>query len=476
MIITSLNFLYLLLFALIVYYLLPLRPQNYWLLLVSYAFYMTWSWHFALALLLLTCTNFYLAQRLRVNEQSRPTLLWTGISLNVGAWLCFRIADFYLPEVLKLLSRVGLQTETHGLEILLPVGLAYYALQNISYLVDVYRGQLKASTNLVDFALYLAYFPKLLSGPIERARIFLPKLANRREVDNEVLTRSMTILMIGLLRKLLVADTISSVIFWDAFETPANYTGPELIGLLLLYGLFLYNDFAGYTGIVRGVSGLFGIELSPNFKQPYFARSFTEFWNSWHITLSHWLRDYIYFPISRALVRRNPSQRNVPNLILPPLITMLVSGLWHGPGWHMLLWGFLHGLYQIVERLPLLWRPIVPPQRQPWWRQGLSMGIVFTLVSLAWVPFVMELPVAFAYWRGMFDWTYTDVRYWRILTFVPCFGFTVALDWMQHRYRDEAPFLGWPRLAQASLLAAFLFLLVIMIQIDYEVPFVYQGF
>ena len=138
---------------------------------------------------------------------------------------------------------------------------------------------------------------------------------------------------------------------------------------LIVYGFALYNDFAGYTGVVRGVSGLFGIELSPNFNVPYFARSLSEFWSRWHITLSQWLRDYIYFPTSRALLRRNPSRANISNILLPPLLTMLASGLWHGTGWAMLLWGALHGVYLIRERLLALWHPAGPPPLQPRWRQ-----------------------------------------------------------------------------------------------------------
>jgi alginate O-acetyltransferase complex protein AlgI len=473
---TSLHFVYFLLAVLLVYYLLPRRGQNYWLLAASYIFYVSWAWQFALLLLLSTAANFTLARRLRRNGQNRRWLLWAGVLLNVTLLLIFRLAHFYLPELLTLMARGGIELRAGGLQILLPVGLAYYTLQNISYLVDVYRGQLQAATDPVDFALYLAYFPKLLSGPIERARSFLPRLAQPRLVDNGVLAKGLTLIVIGLARKLLVADTLASIIFWNAFETPAFYTGPELIGWLLLYGFYLYNDFAGYTSMARGVSQLFGIELAANFKQPYFARTFAEFWNSWHITLSHWLRDYIFFPASRALLRRNPSRRNLANLLLPPLVTMLVSGLWHGLGWGLLVWGGLHGLYQVAERLPSLWRPVVPAQQQPRWRQGLSILIVQLLVTAAWVPFVMELPTALAYWQGMLDWTYPIIRFRRIFFLVPFFAAIMLLDWFQYRADDEAIFLRWPRPVQASLLAACLFLLMIIGQVDYEEPFVYLGF
>jgi D-alanyl-lipoteichoic acid acyltransferase DltB (MBOAT superfamily) len=466
--ITSFRFVLFLLPVLAVYYFLPRRPQNYWLLLVSYAFFLTWDWQFALVLFILTAGNFVLAQFLGSNNQRRRGILWFGILMNLGALVYFRIANFFLPGMLDLLARLGVQTVSGALQILLPIGLSYYILENISYLVDVSRKQVAASRDFVDFALYLAYFPKLLAGPIERASAFLPKLAEQRIVDNDVLARSFTLIVIGAVRKLVIADYLASLMFWDVFETPAKYTAPELIAWLLMYALILYNDFAGYTSIVRGMSGLFGIELSPNFSQPYFARNFTEFWNRWHITLSHWLRDYIFFPISRALLRRNPSRRNLPNVVLPPLATMLASGLWHGFSLHMLFWGVMHGFYQVAERILSLWRPVIPPQQMPTWRQVTAMIAVFLLVVLAWVPFRMELPVAFEFWRGMLDWTHKVIRFRRVLV--------VSLDWLQYHYKDEAVFLRFPRPAQAVLLAGSIFMILILSQADISEPFVYQGF
>ena len=474
--ITSLYFVLFTLLTLVVYYVLPRRQQNYWLLIVSYIFCITWAWQFALVLALLSAANFVLGQRLHHSEAKRGWL-WLGISLNVLALVFFRTAHFFLPEAVALLTGLGVSTEAGGLQFLIPIGLSYYVLESISYLVDVYRGQMEAVTDIVDFALYLAYFPKLVAGPIERARTFLPNLAEQRIVDNNTLARSFTLIIVGIVRKLLIADILASAILLDVFEIPAKYTPPELLGWLLLYAFSLYNDFAGYTSIVRGISGLFGIELSPNFQQPYFARTFAKFWNRWHISLSHWLRDYIYFPLSRMLLRRNLSRRNLPNLILPPLVTMLVSGLWHGFGVHMLLWGGLHGLYQIVERVPSLWRPTVPPQQQPRWRQVIAALLVFIFVILAWVPFRWELPAAFEFWRGLLNWSSLAINYRRLLLAAPLIMGAIGLDWLQYHYQDEVVFLRWPRLAQAFCLAVvLLFVFISTGGGDVGEPFVYQGF
>lgn len=474
---TSLNFVYFLLTSLVVYYLMPRRGQNYWLLIASYAFCISWAWQFALVLLLVTTANFFLARRVNAQNGYSRGWLWLAIGVNVAVLAGFRMANFYVAELQSLLSLLKVPGNWESLQFLLPIGLSYYVLENISYHIDIYRGQINAEQDWIDFALYQAYFPKLLSGPIERARTFLPVLRQPRIVDNEKLARGFTLIVIGLLRKLLFADNLRAAFFWDVFETPEYFWAPELLGWLVVFAFTLYNDFAGYTNIVRGVSLCFGIELSPNFDRPYFARNLTEFWNRWHISLSHWLRDYIYFPLSRALLRRNPSRRNLANLIWPPVVTMLVSGLWHGFSGHMLLWGGLHGTYLVFERLPSLWRPMVPPQNRPRWRQTLSMGIVFGLVIIAWVPFQLELPETVAFWRALLsNWSNVALRYRRLALMIPYLVPMVLFDWFQYRAEDEFVVLRWPRLVQAGLLAVAMFLILIVTQSGAGEPFVYQGF
>ena len=474
--ITSIHFVLFIALTLGVYYLLPRRPQNYWLLLVSYGFIATWDWQFAVILGSVTMVNFLIGLRLRVNGQGQRRLLWAGIGFNVLILVVFRAANFFLPQLEVFFERMDISSQADGLQILIPLGLSYYVLQTVSYLVDVYRGQLEAEADLVDFALYLAYFPKLIAGPIERARTFLPKLAQPRVVDNDVLAHSVMLIFLGMTRKLLIADLLMASLLPDIFELPSKYTPPELILWLIIYAFALYNDFAGYTDMVRGVSGLFGIELSANFQTPYFSRNFTEFWKRWHITLSEWLRDYIYFPISRVLRRDNPAFQKVANVVLPPMLTMLVSGLWHGLGLHMLVWGGLHGLYQIAERIPALWRPAIPPQNQPIWRQWLGRGVVFTCVILAWVPFRWELPVAFDLSGALLDWSDIAIRYRRMFFVMPILLGSLLIDLVQYRSQDEFIFLNWSPLTQAACMAVILLLVFIATGGDFQQPFVYQAF
>jgi alginate O-acetyltransferase complex protein AlgI len=474
---TSAAFAGFILVVVFVYYLLPLRGQNVWLLFASYVFVISWAWPFAAVLFTVTLVNYAIGRLVGAQPGRRGTLLRLGIAFNVATLIHFKNAAFYLPQLLALVAGLGLPTQSPGLQFLIPLGVSYYSLQAISYLVDVHRGLLPPAVSLVDFSLYMAYFPKLVAGPIERARTFLPKLAQSRIVDNEALARSATLIVVGLVRKVVVADSLTELIPLNAFFLPDNVSSPELAFYLLAYAFALYNDFAGYTSIARGVSGLFGIELSSNFLQPYFSRTFTEFWNRWHISLSHWLRDYVYFPLSRVLARRYPNRRHVVNIVAPPLVTMLVSAAWHATWLHktVFLWGLLHALYLVGERRIWLKRPLKPPDHWPRYQQFLGALIVFTLTTLAWVPFRegSGFSQVMAGWLRLVDprgWVMPDIR---ILLIV---FLAVWLDWLQWRQQDEVVFIRWPLLARATALAIAITAIIVNLSATGSVPFVYQAF
>lgn len=475
--ITSFHFLLFVLGVLIAYHLLPHRAQNIWLLIASYVFYVFWSWKFALLLLGATIFHFELAKRLRKDGQGRPVLLWLGLGANLTLFMIFKASSFYLYRLVALFDQMGIQSGLGGLQIVIPLGLSYYVLQNISYLVDVYRGQIPASTNPVDFALYLAYFPKMVAGPIERARTFLPILARHRLVDNQALVRSLILILVGLTRKLLIADVLFAHLPWGTLiDNPDIFSKMELIGWLTVYSFGLYNDFAGYTGIVRGVSGLFGIELSPNFNTPYFSRSFTEFWNRWHITLSHWLRDYIFFPVNRMLARRLTNRSVWQALVIPPMLTMLASGFWHGPNWQMLLWGAIHGFYLVVERLLTLRQAPRPEDQGVHWQGWVSSLVVFLLVALAWVPFAMRIPNAVDIWQQLWVGDFFSLQSNRLIFPLIILIPAIWLDWAQYNKAEETFFLHQRQVVQAAMLATVIIFILVVTSSGAGQPFVYQGF
>ena len=372
--IVSFEFLLLALGAAIVYYILSPQAQVFWLLIVSYFFYATWSLWYVIILIFLTVLNFFLAKQ--IDRSKSRYLLWLGILINAGSLIFLKLLAG--PYAGNILERIG-STALTG--ILLPLGFSFYILQIISYLTDTFRGQITAENNFIQFALYLAYFPKMVAGPIERARTFLPQLKNERIVDKDSIEQGLYLILLGLLRKVVIADHLSALRPEDIFSKPENYTSLERAIWLLVFAFILYNDFAGYTSIVRGISCFFGIQLSPNFRQPFFARSFSDFWTRWHITLSEWLRDYIFYPVRRWLMQ-SQSPRWLA-LVIPSLVTMLVSGFWHGAYLALLFWGFLHGMYLVFEQLLQQFK-LFP---KAGYRAQLYSAFVFLMVTLAWIPF-----------------------------------------------------------------------------------------
>ena len=468
MTILSLKFLVFVPAALVVYYLLPGRWQNPFLLAISYFFYYTWHPFYPLLLFFLTTVNFGLGHWLHKSTRSKRAILWTGILINAAPMLWFMIGGALLKQALDF-------TVVNPLEIMpfliLPIGMSYYTLNSISYLIDINLRLSKPTTNFVDFALYLAWFPKLISGPLERARKFLPLLAETRIVDGGTIVNGLTLILVGLFRAAILGGLLTLYLPAVPLSDPAAHGNPVLLWALVTYMFYLYNQFAGYTDIIRGVSALFGIPLTRNFNAPFFSKDFSDFWLRWHISLSQWLRDYIFMPVSRAFLRKNPSRSNIPNLIVPPLVTMLISGFWHGASLNHLAWGALMGLFILIENVRMLSRPAVAAASIPLWRRISSRVWLVALMAAATVPFVLDLQKSEAFfirlvngWDGqMFDLRPLAVIFLSLL-----------VDWFQHRSGDETVFRTWSAWARTLLIAAIPLAVIIITQLQSAPPvFVY---
>jgi alginate O-acetyltransferase complex protein AlgI len=447
MAILTLQFLGFVLITLAVYYLLscfrlPRSWQNLSLLVASYYYYGTWFQWYPFLLIGLTAINFGLGHWLHKSTRGKRVILWLGIIINIGIMLWFLIGGKYLQNTLAI-------TAANALDIMpllvLPVGMSYYILNSISYFMDINLRLSKPTTNIVDFALYLAWFPKLISGPLERARKFLPQLAEQRVVDNEVIGNSLTLILVGLFRIAILGGLLTLFMPSVPMSNPASYGNPVLLWALITYMFYLYNQFAGYTDIVRGVSGLFGIQLTRNFNAPFFSKDVSDFWTRWHISLSQWLRDYIYMPTSRFFLRRNPSRTNIPNLILPPLATMLISGLWHGADLNHLVWGALMGLFILFENVRMLYRPAVKEAMIPLWRRISSKLWLVVLMGIATVPFLLDLRQSQTFYARLikgWDGQMFDLRPLAVI------ALSLLVDWFQHRSGNELVFRKWPFLWQ----------------------------
>lgn len=468
MTILSAKFLVFVLVALAIYYILPRRLQNLFLLIASYYYYSTWLRWYPLLLLAQTAVVFGLGHWLYRSVKSKRVILWLGILFNVGILLGFLVGGTYLKGVLEINAS---NARTILPLLVLPVGASYYALNGISYLIDINLKLSKPTSNFVDFALYLAWFPKLISGPLERARKFLPQLAEKRTVDDEALASSLTLILVGLFRASLLGGLLTLFLPAIPLQDPASHGALVLLWALVTYMFYLYNQFAGYTDIARGVSGLFGIQLSRNFNAPFFSKDVSDFWTRWHISLSQWLRDYIYMPVSRAFLRKNPSRANIPNLIVPPLVTMLISGLWHGADWNHLVWGALMGLLIMFENIRMLSRPAQAEASIPLWRRILSRSWLILLMAASTVPFVLDLKQTYVFFARIvkgWDGVMFDLR--------PAAPVILSLlvDWFQQRGKDELVFRKWPFWAQAILLALIPLAVIVITKLQSAPPvFVY---
>jgi alginate O-acetyltransferase complex protein AlgI len=354
---------------------LPQRYRKIGLLLASYVFYAFWGYRSVLLLLASTLIGFLvgLAMVRSPSQRARRLALLVSVVANLGLLGFFKYYGFFADSMNSLLG--GLGWAFPGLSIILPVGLSFFTFQTLSYTIDCYRGTLEPTRSIVDFALLVAFFPKLVAGPIVRAQDFLAQLHSGIEIQFADAWAGIQILLVGLCKKLLVADTLAP--FVDrVFAAPQIYSSGTIWLSVLAYTLQIYADFSGYSDMAIGCARVLGFRLPTNFQMPYLASSIREFWGKWHITLSSWLRDYLYIPLGG---NRKGRVRTYLNLLL----TMLLGGLWHGASWNFVIWGGVHGVALVVNRW---WsgRFSAKGSRMP---SVLGSTLTFLFVSAAWVLF-----------------------------------------------------------------------------------------
>jgi alginate O-acetyltransferase complex protein AlgI len=350
------------------------------LVLASYLFYAAWNLPFVVLLWISTVVDWWVSQRIAKTEQkaARRTLLCLSLGVNLGIWGYFKYGAFAFENTLAFLGILGWQMNASTPSIILPVGISFYTFQTLSYTLDVYRGNLRPASSPLDFALYVSFFPQLVAGPIVRATHFLPQCASLHRTTSEQLGWGLSLLTLGLFEKMILADALLAPVadtVYGAWEQVGSYDA--WIGTLAFSGQIFF-DFAGYSTCAIGVALCLGFVLPDNFRFPYASVGFSEFWQRWHISLSSWLRDYLYIPLGG---NRHGTTRTHINLML----TMLLGGLWHGASWHFVAWGGLHGLYLIGERL-LKQIPGLPIFDTRLARPFLAL-LTYTLVCIAWVFF-----------------------------------------------------------------------------------------
>ncbi|MBZ9611741.1 MBOAT family O-acyltransferase [Rheinheimera maricola] len=460
---TSLHF-YVFLIALLV--LLRLMRNNNRkkaiLIVASYWFYMSWDWRFGALLFVMTVVNFYCGRQISIS--GRPKF-WLSISLlfSLGVLGLFKYFNFFLANIDVVSAMLGMSSHINILHILLPVGISFYTFQALSYTIDIYRGELEPISSVSDFALFVSFFPQLVAGPIVRASYFLPQLAHNTEVNSSAQQEGVMLIVQGLIKKVLLADVLALHLVDPAFTNYSNNSSVFLVLALIGYSFQVYLDFSAYTDIARGCARLLGYQLPVNFNRPYLADSISNFWQRWHISMSSFFRDYLYYGLGG-------SKRG--NVYINLVLTFVAIGLWHGAGWNFLLYGLCHGALVALERFMRNKGWLLP---QSGWRWVLAVTRTFILVCLLRVMFRAEdLQHAAGYMLAIWHNTHLPFQ----LTTVG--GISLLAAVMLHGIppqtltRWQQRYLALPQLIKAPALLVLLYGLITLGSA--EAPFIYFQF
>jgi alginate O-acetyltransferase complex protein AlgI len=430
------------------YWMLPWRRLRVLLLLAaSFYFYASWNKWLALLICVSTLLDYLLA--LAIERSTAPwlrkQLLCVSLFANLGLLCYFKYANFFLLSLNDALKVAGMSAFFRPLNVLLPVGISFYTFEAINYIVDVYRRRIRAERNLGDFMLFILFFPHLIAGPIVRARDFLPQIKRPKRWSWARMYLGTGYFLMGLVKKLAIADRMAEYVD-PVFADPSTYRGSAIVFAVIAYSIQIYCDFSGYSDMALGTAHMLGYKLSRNFNMPYLAVNISDFWHRWHISLSSWLRDYLFIPLGGSRGKRWQTARNL-------LITMTLGGLWHGASWTFVFWGVLHGSLLVVHRA---FRDF--SKDRPRLEAGLKsvpgtlsrMLLTFTCVAVGWVFFrATTFGTAFTLLHRVLVWhngqgtpiPFLNLR-WTLLFLCTCHAIAYWVPWRK-LWRVPAPIQGF---------------------------------
>jgi len=381
-----------------IYFTIPFRWRQIFLLAASYYFYMCFKPEYVIILAASTTIDYFLALRINAStsQSTRKRLLILGFLHNIGLLAALKYLGFFSETITALLSSINILHNIQGLEFLVPVGVSYYTFKKLSYLIDVYRENQEPEKRLDTFALYVSFFPGIMSGPIDRAGKLIPQLKQEHGFDYRRVTDGLKLMAWGFFKKLVIADRLAAFVD-KVYSTPTQYEGLSLVMAAVYFSFQVYCDFSGYTDIALGAGKIMGFELTENFNRPYFSKSIVEFWKRWHISLSTWLMDYLFLPIAYAISRkikqpylmkiRAESWAYFGGII----VTMTLCGLWHGASWTFVIWGTIHGLYLAIsfaaKKIRRKLAKKLKLKKQSFIRRSLQVTFTFGMVTFAWIFF-----------------------------------------------------------------------------------------
>lgn len=470
MIFSSFSFLIFFISVLLIIYITPQRYRKLILLGASYYFYAYWDYQFTLLILTSTIIDYFIGRSLaKIEEQSkRRTLLSISLVANLGMLFCFKYYNFFVDSASEILSIWGLGIS--NLNIILPVGISFYTFQTMSYTIDIYRRKLRPIDNFFDFALFVAFFPQLVAGPIVRASKFLPQLAKPVFIKQGNLWAGSQIFIVGLFKKLMIADMVAPLVD-QVYAYPEYFSSITVWLAVVAYAVQIYADFSGYSDMAIGCARMLGFHFDRNFYMPYLSVNISEFWRRWHISLSSWLRDYLYISLGG---NREGNFRTYINL----MITMTLGGLWHGASWNFVLWGVLHGTALCLHRL---WQEhkSVGDHVLPFGRltQAINTSCTFLFVTLVWVLFRSQtFPTTIIIYKKLLFIDSFGAEWLYIYAFIAITICVIAHIIGHNRRNQELTFFATPNSFVAAFVTTFVLLIIYVFAPANTSPFIYFQF
>jgi len=463
MLFSSLSFAFFLPIVFILYWFVTnksLKYQNILLLVSSYYFYACWDWRFLFLLIFSTVLDYYTG--IKMSESNSLNLkkfwFWFSISINLGFLGFFKYYNFFAISFAESVSNLGFQVNPWTLNVILPIGISFYTFHGLSYVIDIYKDKIKPERNFIDYSLFVSFFPLLVAGPIERATHLLPQMKSKRVFDYAKAVDGLRQILWGLFKKIVIADQCAEFAN-EIFNNYGNYSGSTLILGAIFFTFQIYGDFSGYSDIALGTARLFGFELLRNFAFPYFSRDIAEFWRRWHISLSTWFRDYLYFPLGGS---RGGTWIRIRNTF----IIFLVSGFWHGANWTFIVWGFLNALFIMPS---IIWKTnrnnlntVAQGKILPSFQELVAMLITFGLTVFAWIFFRAEnIRHALTYISNIFSsslFTVPEIRPRNTIIFIIIF---LIIEWIGREEQYAIAHFGekWKRPLRYGMYYAIIFII-----------------
>lgn len=473
MLFNSLVFLVFLGLVIPIFYLLPQRLKKIFLLFASYTFYGYWDWRFCSLLLLSTVMDYYLGKTIYQEQDQKKRKRWLHLSLLVNLMLLgfFKYFNFFIES---FSSVFGALDSVH-LYIILPVGISFYTFQSLSYTFDLYRNRMVPAKSLLDYSLFVSFFPQLVAGPIEKAIHLLPQVEKCTMPSHGYIKEGIVLITIGMFKKIMIGDTIGKYVD-NVFAEPTYYKSGELVCALVMFSIQIYADFSGYSLIAKGCGKMLGVTLMDNFKQPYLSSNITDFWRRWHISLSDWLKDYVY--IWWLGGNRKGKFRTYVNL----MITMLLGGLWHGASWTFIIWGGIHGLalsfHKLISGENKHEKQFKYKGLSSTMHDAFSAFVTYLIVSFAWLFFRSpDLPFAINIIYQLINWNSSEMISNFVLITTVYVVVILLLDGIEYFTNDYAfLLLVRPAIRYGIMLPVWMVLIMYMFTVGKPAPFIYFQF